>query len=428
MNDIMWSMFSVVATFFEMMLIMIFFKIVFQNKNIRVNKIIFYVCFILSSTLSLVLSQFNFIGFFNILKTFILLLLLTLLYRSKWIIRFFATLSFLVFLMISEFLSYGIISLTIDKIEESEIVYYSLLLSKMIILIIVLIVGLILKNNMRAIKFKDYLSFLVTPIISFATVIMISFEFDTGEVNSTVGICFATIGLLIINLVVYYLLENIIDANEIREKQSRLELQINYQEKKYHQASDSFKRIGGIIHDTNKHLVYLKECLKLEDYSEAKRYIETAITTIDKSYKRINTGYLPIDALVSNAYNIALGNNINFKTDINVEKERIMIERYDICVALGNMLDNALESCYKVKYIDNKFIFVLIKTTENSLVVIIENSVERRSDNSTNLEKKDKLLHGYGLKNIETIAEKYKGVFTISFTKTSCEATLVLPI
>ena len=428
MSDTVQTILAVLGTVFDMFTTMLFYKTCLGNKNIRVNKVLFYVIFALAFGIGMALSQFGYAGLFYSIMSFAIFFGLTLLYKSKWIIRVFSALSNIVFGMISELISYGIIISTMENTSEENLQYYSLLLSKLIIFVITVIVTLIIKKNTQIVKFKDYLCFIITPLISIATIITISFEFDTGEPNATAGICFAAAGLMIINIIVYYLLENIIDATEIREKQARMEQQFAFQEQKYEQASQSFRSISSVIHDTNKHLVYLNECVERREFDEAKRYIGTAIEHIDKSYKRINTGFLPIDALVSNSLNISEANNITFKSDIKIEKERICIERYDLCVALGNLLDNAVEACKKISNPDDRIISVSIITGDNSMVIHIENSAERMKENDFKTDKKDKLLHGYGISNVKAISEKYGGVFTIERRESSCEATLIFPI
>jgi len=428
MSDTVQTILAVLGTVFDMFTTMLFYKTCLGNKNIRVNKVLFYVIFALAFGIGMALSQFGYAGLFYSIMSFAIFFGLTLLYKSKWIIRVFSALSNIVFGMISELISYGIIISTMENTSEEDLQYYSLLLSKLIIFVITVIVTLIIKKNTQIVKFKDYLCFIITPLISIATIITISFEFDTGEPNATAGICFAAAGLMIINIIVYYLLENIIDATEISEKQVRMEQQFAFQEQKYEQASQSFRNISSVIHDTNKHLVYLNECVERHEFDEAKRYIGTAIEHIDKSYKRINTGFLPIDALVSNSFNIAEANNITFKSDIKIEKERICIERYDLCVALGNLLDNAVEACKKVSNPDDRTISVSIVTGDNSMVIHIENSAERMKGIDFKTDKKDKMLHGYGISNVKAISEKYGGVFTIDRRESSCEATLIFPI
>lgn len=421
------TIFAVLGTFFDMFITMLFYKTCL-GSNIRVNKVTFFSVYILLYSIGLALSQFGFLPGFYIIKSFIIMFCLTLLYEAKWTTRFFTALSYLFIGMISEVIGYGIIIASVKNADPHSMQNYSLLLSVILNFFIVFTVTLILKKNTRIIKGKDYIGFIITPLVSIATLICISIETDTSEPNAEIGICFAAAGLMIINLIVFYLLENIIEATEIREKQSRMEQQFAFQEQKYEQASRSFKSISSVIHDTNKHLVYLNECIERRELDEAKRYIGTAIEHIDRSYKRINTGFLPIDALVSNSINIAEANNITFKSDIKIEKERINIERYDLCVALGNLLDNAVEACKKVPNCDDRIISVSIITAEMSLVINIENTAVRMAGNDMETDKNDKMFHGYGISNVNAISEKYGGVFTIERREASCEATLILPI
>lgn len=428
MSETIQTILAVFGTVFDIFTTMMFYKACLGNKNIIVRKAVFYAVFILSFAVGMALSQFGLAGLFNIIKSAIIFFALTLLYNSKWISRIFTSLSYLVLGMIAELICYGIVNATMKNTSYENLQFYSLMLSKIIIFIITVAVMLIVKKNTQIVRFKDYLCFIITPIISIATVIIISFEFDTGEPNATLGVCMAAAGLMAINIIVYFLLENIIEANEIREKQNRMEQQFVFQEQKYEQASQSFKSIGSVIHDTNKHLVYLNECIERREYDEAKRYIGTAIEHMDKSYKRISTGFLPVDALVSNSLNIAESNNITFKSDIKIEKERINIERYDFCVALGNLLDNAVEAARKVMNPDDRYISVSIITADTSLIINIENSSERLPDSDFKTDKKNALLHGYGISNVKMISEKYGGVFTIERRESSCEATLIFPI
>lgn len=428
MSEPVQTIFAVLGTIFDMFTIMLFYKACLGNKNIRANRITFFIVFICACGLNLALSQFGYAPTFYIIKSVSIQFGLTLLYDSKWTTRIFTALSYQLFGMISELISYGIIIATVKNSDIQSMQNYSLMLSVIFNFIITLTVTLILKKNTQIIKAKDYIGFIITPIISIATLISVSIETDASEPDAEIGICFAANGLMIINLIVYFLLENIIEATEIREKQSRMEQQFIFQEQKYEQASQSFKSIGSVIHDTNKHLVYLNECIERQDFDEAKQYIGTAIEHIDRSYKRINTGFLPIDALVSNALNIAGANNITFKSDINIEKERINIERYDLCVALGNLLDNAVEAARKVINPDDRYISVSIIMADNSLIINIENSSERMSNPDLKTDKKNTLLHGYGISNVKAIAEKYGGVFTIERRESSCEATLIFPV
>jgi hypothetical protein len=428
MNETAQNILGILETVFNMVTTIMFYQTCLGNNNIRVKKVLFYLTFIFAFGIGMALSQFGYMPGFYVIKSLIIAFVLTLLYDSKWTARIFTALSILLINMISELISYGIIISTIKNMSEDELENYNLSLSAIITFIIIVGVKVIITKNTQVVKVKDYLCIILTSLLSIATIIIISFKFDTGDPDATLGVCLAAAGLMVINIIVYYLLENLIEAAEIREKQARMEQQFVYQEQKYEQASQSFRSISSIIHDTNKHLIYLEECIKRHEFDEAARYIETVKEHLDESYKHINTGFLPIDALVSNALNMAQANNINFKSDIKIEKERITIERYDLCVALGNLLDNAVEACKKVNNPDDRSILVSIVTGDNSLIIHIENSAERKIVTDLSTDKKDKEHHGYGISNVKAISEKYGGILTVERKEAYCEATFIVPL
>ena len=206
MNGTVQSILAILGTVFDMFTTIMLYNTCLGKKNIKVNKILFYTIFVLGYAIGLMLSQFGYMPFLYIVKSVVLFFGFTMLYRSKWIIRIFTMLSNVLFGMISELISYGIIVSTLPNTPEQSQQNYSIMLSKLITFAFTVAVMLIIRKNTQIVKFKDYLCFIITPLISIATIITISFEFDTGEPNATIGICFAAAGLMIINIIVYYLI------------------------------------------------------------------------------------------------------------------------------------------------------------------------------------------------------------------------------
>ncbi|MCM1523639.1 MAG: GHKL domain-containing protein [Ruminococcus sp.] len=428
-NGTFMTVWGLLSNIFDMLVTMMFFGSCMGKENIRFSKRTHY---ILTFVIYFAYVYVNNLGTYlnnapaaNAAVSAAVFLLISLLYRAKWLLRFFAVLSYLFFCMMSEVICYGLLEGWASDMSEYEILTAGANISTVLVFFIALTVSVIIKGNRGRLSIKDCLSFSITPVISIITLVMISIEDGVPRVSLTV--CIAAVGLAVINLIIFFLLESVTEAAEIRERQGRMEQQFEFQERKYEQASLSFKSISGVIHDTNKHLIYLRECLDKGEYEEAKRYIDKAGERLESSYKRINTGYLPVDALVSSALNAAEAEGIVFKSDIKIEKERITAERYDLCVALGNLLDNAVEACRRVTDLQGRYISLSVVTADSSLVINIENSSPRKDGEDFKTDKTDRRLHGYGLGNVNAIAEKYGGVFTIERRAVSCEATLILP-
>ncbi|MDQ0494582.1 GHKL domain-containing protein [Paenibacillus brasilensis] len=145
---------------------------------------------------------------------------------------------------------------------------------------------------------------------------------------------------------------------------------------------------------------------------EALEYIHLTLDRIDNSYQRVNTGNLVIDALVSNTLNIAQVSGIQVKYKVNLQDVNLKIERYDLCVVLGNILDNAVEAAKISGQTGNKCIEIIIFSNKYTLFINVTNTMKDFTC-SLYTKKQQPDLHGNGLTNIRKITERYDGNVSI---------------
>ena len=104
------------------------------------------------------------------------------------------------------------------------------------------------------------------------------------------------------------------------------------------------------------------------------------------------------------------------------------IDSVDIAILLGNALDNAIEATAKLtdKRIKNILLMIILKG--NDLNIIIKNPVEY-DVNTDHLisNKKDKRFHGYGIINMKTVVDKYKGSLIFTCQDNIFRTTIILP-
>lgn len=91
----------------------------------------------------------------------------------------------------------------------------------------------------------------------------------------------------------------------------------------------------------------------------------------------------------------------------------------DLCSLFGNILDNAIEATQQVKSKDMRLINLSVRQRKQFMIIECENY----SGNTVEIEKnrtfpgttkEDKIRHGFGLKSIQKVAEKYGGIMTIA--------------
>lgn len=91
----------------------------------------------------------------------------------------------------------------------------------------------------------------------------------------------------------------------------------------------------------------------------------------------------------------------------------------DICSLFGNILDNAIEATQQVTCADKRLINLSVRRQKGFIIIECENYSENvieieKSRALPGTTKGDKIRHGFGLKSIRKVAEKYGGAMMIS--------------
>ena len=88
----------------------------------------------------------------------------------------------------------------------------------------------------------------------------------------------------------------------------------------------------------------------------------------------------------------------------------------DLCMIFGGALDNAIEAVLKIEDPERRLIHVKAMEQQGFLAICVENINDTPlayKEGVLVTTKKDKESHGYGIKGIRYIAEKYGGTVTI---------------
>ncbi len=297
----------------------------------------------------------------------------------------------------------------------------ALLISCIIMFAVIQVIRFFSKRRSYPLSFRYYLLFLSVPAISIYQVNVLTI-YSEKNINYFLSV----FGFIIVNVLVVYILDTVMARFQLLHENTQLQLQMNYQDANYEKTVHSFKKIKSIIHDTNQHLLYIEECISRGMTVEASEHIRVTLNKVEGAYHRINTGNLVIDALVTNALNIGQANGITMATELLLFDSKLPVDRYDLCVVLGNLLDNAIEASKKIKMAEDRHILIHIRSNEVALFIRVRNHVEREI---TNLQSKkaNPEYHGYGLTNIKRICEKYGGHMTIESESRQFENMVVLP-
>ena len=236
------------------------------------------------------------------------------------------------------------------------------------------------------------------------------------------------IGIFVINIINYILLDSLFQIHELREREHLLQQQILFQENKYNQISTTYRNTRKILHETQRHYHYVQECAEQKNYDMIQQFLSTAISDLEHCFNRINTGSLVIDSFVSSHLTMAEHEHIQYETNIQVTAERIPVDEYTLCILLGNLLDNSMQECRRILPPHSRFIQVEIFTLDTEFVLHVVNSTRIRTCEDEKNDLEYQLYHGYGLENVKTITDHFNGTYVFSQEGNVYNAVIIIPI
>ena len=107
------------------------------------------------------------------------------------------------------------------------------------------------------------------------------------------------------------------------------------------------------------------------------------------------------------------------------------MEDMDISALFGNMLDNAIESVVKIKEREKRLIALHVIQDKQFIRIRTENYCEENvqfQDGLPITTKKDKRFHGYGMKSMKKIVEKYGGSVVADKKDNWFELKILIPM
>lgn len=203
------------------------------------------------------------------------------------------------------------------------------------------------------------------------------------------------------------------DYERIEEQQAMTD-QLNMQKKYYAALSDNVEKTRKSRHDLKHHIAAIIQFAKNNEKEELINYCsnltQMQYSEIDIPY----SGNAAADGILYHYAVIAHNNNIDFNITGIVKSGDIT--DVDLCVLLGNALDNAVTGCLTAQ--SKRFINVSSKSDGNVLAIMISNSfdgVVKNNKKGNILSRKRDDREGVGITSIRSVCKKYGGNLKIDY-------------
>lgn len=261
-------------------------------------------------------------------------------------------------------------------------------------------------------------SLFLLPVSGICVTIMLMrpFTYNNGE-EKLIFAGFLGISCLIHNIFLVKLYDEFVEMVIIvefeRESKNQMKLCINEMETRLKENADT----RNLKHDLKNHLLCIREYVERNEGRRAARYIDNLLC--EKNYlgpdNKEYSGNAVIDAVLRQKEYIMKKYEITPIFKINVPID-LTFDDADMCVILGNLLDNAIDAARSEEENKRTITFEMVYQ-KGVLCLKMKNNysgkIIRGIDGKITSTKPDGENHGIGLASVKNVVSKYDGEMLI---------------
>ena len=295
-------------------------------------------------------------------------------------------------------------------------------ISKSLYFLTCLIVTRFIRKEKADIKFP--VALYMYPVIVIVTLLIFwsmctHFELSYNYQLILSGISFALFASIVVLFISFQQSiekENIIFT--LKNQVEKQDMDINY----YNILEKQNEDLRIYAHDTKNHLNAIHN---LNSNPEIDEYLTKMISNLKNCSSICHCGNHMLDVIIGKYATECEMKNINFGFDVCVTNLKC-VKNNDLVTILSNALDNAIEAAEKSS---NKTINIATDHINTYDVVTITNSCDtppKIKGNDLETTKKNKNIHGLGIKSIQKVLKQYNGDCQFEYNENKREFTLII--
>ncbi len=146
----------------------------------------------------------------------------------------------------------------------------------------------------------------------------------------------------------------------------------------YEEIKTIYLNMRGWRHDYHNHIQVMKAHMALGQMEALSGYLDALEQELSRVDAYVKSGNLMIDAILNSKLSLARQQEIALHCTATLP-ERLSISDVDLCVILGNLLDNAIEACEKIAA-EERFLRIYCAVIKNQLYISVQNSAKEELD------------------------------------------------
>ncbi len=194
------------------------------------------------------------------------------------------------------------------------------------------------------------------------------------------------------------------------------------------EVQNIYKTMRGWRHDYKNHIQVMRASLEMGNLTELANYLGDLTVDLNTVDTVIKTGNVMADAILNSKLALCKVRNIPYEVTAKMP-DNCTVNDVDLCVIIGNLLDNAMEACEKIEDKEQRFIRIYIGIFKSQLYINVTNSMVGIPDKRGKVYKSSKgENHGFGLMRVDRIADKHNGFVNRQFEEGVFGTEVMLPV
>lgn len=423
-------MFEIAINAFESALIILFTGALLETKRSYFSKFLLYTFFSLTYFLYI-----SYINLFSVSESFLTFIN----YFIVFVFTYMVSCDKLAYKLFVSTLALNIIgiencvqNMTISYVLFGRIDYYLLMdeyrainviVSQLIHMILFYLCYIVSPKLKKYITDRDF--YIVTVLSMLCNYISISFE--AVAIKSAHYEFLSLLGIYetVVFVVIMVLLFKSVYLHSQNEAKQRLNVEIY---KSQIETNDKVlcakKELYQLRHDMKHFIQVIKEVESSDNRINLQKTIEQYDNAISAGPVPIQTSSPAVNYVLNIKREEAISKGMSFVSKINIPHP-ITMDESDIYLLLANLLDNAIIH----NGMDHN-IYLEMNDVGEMFMIRVSNSVDIQLLNNGHefIKTHKEEEHGYGVKTIEQVAEKYGGFISYAQTKNQLVATVLLPL
>ena len=247
-------------------------------------------------------------------------------------------------------------------------------------------------------------------------------QYDFVRTAPDINLMFSAYAVLS-NAFLLALLYGVFRSRKMTDEMAMLEEVIERQKMQYELVKENMDNVNIKCHDMKQQISMFENRID----SEALQEIKSIIHVYDTTYK---TGNEVLDVFLQEKL-LSCGKD-EIKLDCIVDGESVaFIRPADLYTLVGNAIDNAVEAVRKISNPEQRIITLSVRKNMNMVLIHVDNAYvgEIKMDGELPKSTKgDDLNHGFGMRSMRMIAEKYGGTLTVVQQDNVFNLNILIPV